>query len=89
MVLGIFILFGVGGINAIDLGGLNQRITGHFHGAKGRRRVCGKKRIAGAGGKNDNAALFHMADGAAADIGFADRGHGNGGLDAGLHPVGL
>ena len=56
----------------------------HLGGAQRGGGVGGEERIAGAGGEDDHPALLHVPLGAAADIGFADGGH----RDGGLHPGG-
>ena len=42
--------------------------------------IGGKIRISGSGPKNDHPALFEMTDGAAADEGFSNLLHFDGGL---------
>ena len=62
----------VGIVNAVDLGGLEDRLGADLDGAQGSRRIGRKIGIAGAGGKNDHAALLQVADGPAADVRFGD-----------------
>ncbi len=46
--------------------------------------VGGKERIAGAGGEDDEPALFEVADGAAPDVRLGQRFHPDGGHDPGV-----
>src|SRR4029077_20522703 len=54
-----------------------------FHRAETGRSIGGEVRIAGAGGEDDHAALLEMPDCAAANIGFADGLHLDGGQYSG------
>ena len=74
----------IGGIDAIHLGALEQRVAVHLGGAQRGGGVGGEERVAGAGGEDHHPALLHVPLGAAADIGLADRGH----RDRRLHPGG-
>src|SRR5690606_38316384 len=65
------------GIDAVDLGTLEQRVAAHLGGAQGGGGVGGEERVAGAGGEDHHPTLLHVAHGAAADIGLAHGGHGN------------
>ena len=56
----------------------------HLQGALRGDGVGGEVRQAGAGAEDDDAALFHVADGAARNVGLGDLAHGDGALDAGL-----
>src|SRR5690606_31614358 len=62
----------VGVIDAVDLGGLEQQVGVDLDGAQGGAGVGGEEGVAGAGGEDGNAALFEVADGAAADVVLAD-----------------
>ena len=52
----------VGRVDAVDLGALQDDVGLHLHRAQGGRGVGGEVGIAGAGGKDDDAALFEVAD---------------------------
>ena len=67
-------------VHAVHHGGLEHHIGAHFHGAQGRCRVGGEEGVAGAAAENNDAALFEVPDGLAADIGFCNLVHGDGGL---------
>src|SRR5699024_8450749 len=64
---GVLVPGGVGVVHAIDFGGLQQQIGADFHGAQRGGRIGGEERVAGSRGKQRDATLFDMADGAAAD----------------------
>src|SRR5262249_36635919 len=51
---GFGILLGIGGVDAVDAGALEERIGIHLGGAQGGGGVSGEKRIAGAGGEDDD-----------------------------------
>ncbi len=78
---GVFI--GVGGVDAIDLGGFEDDIGLDFGGSQRGAGVGGEEGVSGAGGEDDGAAFFEMSDGASADEGFADAVDGDGGEDSG------
>src|SRR5215472_15585926 len=67
--LGARYMLGVGVIDAIDFGCLQQRIATHLGRAQRRCRIGGKKRVAGSGGKNDNPPLLQVAQRPATDVG--------------------
>src|SRR5690606_18164149 len=81
---GVGVEAGVGGVDAIDLGGLHEDVGADFVSAQGGGGVGGEEGVAGAAGEDDDDAAFEMADGAAADVGFGDFTHLDGGEDAGL-----
>src|SRR6185312_4473441 len=75
---GIFI------VDAIDASGFGDYVSLDFKRAQGGGSIGGKVRIAGAGGKDDDAAFFQVPDRAAADVGLGhlvhfDRAHDAGG----------
>src|ERR1039458_7394498 len=78
--------FGVGGIDAVDRGGLQQDVGFDLHGAQRGSGVGGEEGVAGAGGEDDDAALLQMAHGAAADVGLGDLVDLDGGHDAADDP---
>ncbi len=69
------VLLRIGGVDAVDLRALEQRVAAHLGGAQRGGGVGGEERIAGAGGENHDAALLHVAHGAAADVGLAHGHH--------------
>ena len=77
------ILLWVGGIDAVDLGGLKEDVGTDFVGAEGGGGVGAEIGVSGAGAEDEDAALFEVAHGAALDEGLGDLLHGDGGLDAG------
>lgn len=86
--LGGGVLLGIGGVDAVDFGGLHQEVAVEFGGAEGGAGVGGEEGVACAGGEDDDAAFFHVADGAVADEAFGDGFDFNGGLDAGVDAQG-
>lgn len=79
---GFFVDFGVGGVDAVDGGGLEEDVGLDLHGTEAGGGVGGEEGVAGAGGEYDDATLFEMAHGAAADVGLGDFVHLDGGHDA-------
>ena len=65
----------VGGVDAVDLGALEDHVRPHLHRAQRGGGVGREVGIAGAGGEDDDAPLFEVADGAAADERLGDRAH--------------
>ena len=65
----------IGGVDAVDLRALEDDVGLHLHGAQRGRGVGGEVGVAGAGGEDDDAALFEVADGAAADERLGDGAH--------------
>ena len=68
------------GIDAIDLGGLEQQLRFDLDGAQRGGGISGEKRVAGAGREDDHATLFQVAHRATADVVLAhfvdtDRRH--------------
>lgn len=78
---GIRVVAGVAVIDTIHLGGLEDHIRSHFTGTKGGGGIGGEEWIAGAGGEDDDLAFVKLALGLAADEGFRDVFHFDGGLD--------
>jgi hypothetical protein len=80
---------GIGAIDAINLGALQHGLAVHFHSPQCCGCVCGEEGIAGASGEDDHPPLFHVTDGAAADVGLAHRFHRDGRLHTrgDLHPL--
>ena len=79
---GVVVDLGVGGIDAVDGGGLEQDVGLDLHGAQAGGGVGGEEGVAGAGGEDDDAVLFEVAHGAAADVGLGYLVHLDGGHDA-------
>jgi hypothetical protein len=50
----------VGGVDAVDLGGLEHNLGTDLGAAQRRCGVGGEERVAGAGGKNHHLALFEV-----------------------------
>src|SRR5690242_5423091 len=67
----------IGAVHPVDLRPLEHGGTIHLRGTQRCRRVRGEKRIACAGSENYHAALFHVSDGAAADVRLAHAFHRN------------
>src|SRR5258708_37850596 len=72
------ILLRIGGVDAVDLRGLEDDLAFQLRGPERGCRVRGEKRIAGAGCADDDASLLQVAYGAAADEGLGHLGHGDG-----------
>src|SRR6185437_3509569 len=64
---GVRVAGGIGGVHAVDLGGLEQQVRADLHRAQRGGRVGGEERVAGAGREQRDAALLDVADRAAAD----------------------
>ncbi len=80
---GIWYLFRVGSVDAVYPGAFQDDIGVDLNGSERAGRIGCKIRIAGTGAENDHAALFHVADGPTADIGFGDLLHFDGALQGG------
>jgi hypothetical protein len=72
------VLAGIGGVDAVDLRGLEQDFRVDFVGAQGGRRIGREEGVAGAAGEDDRPAALKMADGAPADVGLGDLAHVDG-----------
>ena len=59
-------------VDALDLGGLEERLGVDLHRAQGRGGVGREVRVAGAGGEDDDAPLLEVAHRAPADVGLGD-----------------
>ena len=68
-------LLGIGVVDAVDLGRLEDHLGADLHGAQAGRGVGGEERVAGAGGEDHDAPLLEVARGAAADVGLGDLLH--------------
>ena len=79
---GFIVDLGVGGVDAVDGGGLEQYVGLDLHGAEAGGGVGGEEWVPGAGGEDDDAVLLEVAHGAATDIGLGDLVHLDGGHDA-------
>src|SRR5262245_19897093 len=74
---------GVGCKDAANAGRLHNDVGLNLQRAHSRRSVGGEERLSDAGGENDHAAFFDVADGAAADERLGDFAHLYRGDDAG------
>src|SRR5262249_60235554 len=79
----IRVFSGVGGVDAADAGRFHDDVGLDLQSAHRSRRVGGEERLSDAGGEDDHAAFFEVADGAAADERLGDlaplyRGDGAG-----------
>src|SRR3990172_320724 len=74
---GVWRLFRIGAIDAVDLGRLEQGVAAHLCGPQRRRRVGGGVRGGGAAGEDHHPALVEMVERLVADIGLANGGHGD------------
>ena len=75
------IFFGIGGVDTVDGGGFEEDVGLDFHGPEAGGGVGGEEGVAGAGGEDDDAVLLEVAHGAAANVGFGDLVHLDGGHD--------
>ena len=82
---GFFVALRISGIYAVHLRALHQQVAAHFVGAECCCGIGGEEGVAGSGSENNNAATFHVAFGAAADIGFANLHHADGRKHACVH----
>jgi len=82
--LGSWIGSGIGIVDAVHFGGLEEGIGPDFAGPEGGGGVGGEKGMSGAGGEDDHAAFVEVAEGPATDERFGDIFHLDGGHDAGL-----
>jgi len=79
---------GIAVVDAVHFGGFEESVGADLARAESGGGVGGEKRMSGAGGEDDHAAFFKMAEGPSPDEGLRhvfhfDRGH-HAGLDAGL-----
>ena len=73
--LGLRVLLRIGAVDAVDIGGLEDRVAFHLGGAQHRGGVGGEVGIAGAAGEHNDAVFLEMAERLAALVGFADLRH--------------
>ena len=73
--LGLRVLFRIGAVDPVDVGGLEHGVAFHLGGAQHRRGVGREERIAGAAGEHHDAVLLEMAQRALALVGLADLRH--------------
>ena len=73
------VLFGIGGIDAVDAGAFEEGVSPDFKGAQRGAAVGGEERIAGAAGDDDDGTLFEFGHGVIAHIVMGERLHRNGG----------
>ena len=81
LALGFFT--GIGGVDPVHLGRLEDDVALDLHRAQGGRGVGGEVGVADARGEDHHPALFHVADGPPADEGLGDLAHLDGGEHAG------
>jgi len=81
------ILGRVSGVDAVNLGGLEDHFGTDFSGAQAGRGIGGEKRVAGSGPEDDDPALFQMSHRPPANVRFGNRLHFDGRLHAGDHPL--
>ena len=67
-------LTGSADVNAVHLGGLQDRFGADLRGPQRGGGVGGEERVAGTAGEDHDAALFEVADGAPADVRLGDLG---------------
>src|SRR5687768_1864542 len=70
---GRLVLHGIGGIDAVDLGGLQHDLGLDLAPAQRRRGVGGEERVARSGREDHDLAFLEVADRLAADVGLHDR----------------
>ena len=73
----------VGGVDAVDLGALEDHVRLHLHRPQGRRGIGGEVRVAGARGEDHDPALLEMPHRTAADERLGNRAHLDRRRDAG------
>src|SRR6266699_5670453 len=66
--LRVLVLLGIGGVDAVDLGRLHDRIGPDLDGPQRPRGVRREERVAGARGEDHDATLFEVTDRAPADV---------------------
>ena len=76
---------GIGVVDAVHFGGLEESVSTDFTGPKGGGGVGREEGMTGASGEDDHASLVEVAEGPATDEGFGDVFHFDGGHDAGLN----
>lgn len=82
---GIGIFLGIGGIDAIDLGCLEQQVAVEFGGAEGGAGIGREEGVACASGQDDDSALLHVANGPAADEDLRNGANFDCAHDAAVH----
>ena len=85
--LGLRVFHRVAIVNSIDLGGLENDLGGDLVGTQGGGRVGGAVRVTGTTAEDDHASFLEMTHRPPADERLGHLRHGNGGLDAGRHPL--
>ena len=75
---GAGVLLGVGGVDAVDLGGLQHHLGAHLGTAQRGRGVGGEEGVAGAGGKDHDLAFFQVLQRLGAHIGLDHLVDGDG-----------
>mmetsp|Transcript_5760 Transcript_5760/g.14066 ORF Transcript_5760/g.14066 Transcript_5760/m.14066 type:complete len:311 (-) Transcript_5760:9-941(-) len=85
--LGLGVLLGIGGVDAVDLGGLQHDLGADLGTPQGRRGIRREEGVAGAGRKDDDLALFQILQRLGPHIGLDDLLDGDGGHHAGRHAL--
>jgi len=83
------VLGGVGGIDAVHLGGLEDHLCADLAGTQRGGGVGGKEGVAGAGDEDDDAAQFQVPNSTQPNERFGDVFHLDGRLDAGGDTLGF
>ena len=76
----------IAGVDPVHVGGLEDDLGLDLQGPQDAGGVGGEEGVAGAGGKDDHAALLQVADGTAPDVRLGHRLHPDGGHHPGVHP---
>jgi len=82
---GVRVLLGIVGVDAIDLGALDDHVRVDFHAAQRGRRVGREVGVARTASDDHDAPLFHVANGPQPDIRLGHLVHHDRGLDARRH----
>ena len=72
---GLWVLLGIGAVDAVDVGGLQHRLGADFGGPQHRRGVGREERIAGAAGEQHHPVLAEMPQRPPPLVGLADLRH--------------
>jgi hypothetical protein len=73
------VLLGIGGVDPVDAGALEEGVGADLEGAERGAAVGGEERVAGAAGDDDDGALFEFGDGVVTHIVMGEGLHRNGG----------
>ena len=78
------VLLGIGRVDPVDVGGLEDHFGFDLERAKHAGRVGREKRVAGAAGEDDEPPFLQVARGATTDVRLGDRFHADRGHDPGI-----